>query len=99
MKSTQTLSYWSSRAFHNRNRNLKHFGLSGFVTPEIAPLFWIMSGAVVFCTAFCARSLSKNIDVSWQKEMTPQNGWEQKQFKMFNPRKIDYENIPAVPKY
>ena len=40
---------------------------------------------------FAGRSLIKNIDASWKKEQTPQNAMENKQFKLFNLRNIDYE--------
>jgi len=77
---------------------LQGWGLGGFVDPAIAPLFWIMSGAVIFCVAYCGRSLTRNVDVSWQKEQTPQNALNGKQFKFFNPRSTEFANF-KVPEY
>ena len=54
---------------------------------------------MVMVVLFAGRSLSKNIEVSWKKEQTPQNAMQNKQFKLFNLRNIDYEYNIQVPKY
>ena len=51
-----------------------------------------------------ARDLTKlgdtaRTDVSWKKEQTPQNEMENKQFKLFNLRGIDYKSNIEIPKY
>ena len=74
-------------------------GWSIYKTPALAPLAFIMSAGMVMVVLFAGRSLFKNIDASWKKEQTPQNAMENKQFKLFNLRNIDYENNIQVPKY
>ena len=74
-------------------------GLSIYKTPALAPLAYIMSAGMVMVVLFAGRSITKNIDVSWKKEQTPQNAMENKQFKLFNLRNIDYEKNIQVPKY
>merc|ERR1712200_393029 len=49
------------------------------------------------CGCILCRSLTRNVDVSWQKEQTPQNALSGKQFKMFNPRGIEYEKLEKPP--
>ena len=54
---------------------------------------------MVMVVLFAGRSLSKNIEVSWKKEQTPQTAMQNKQFKLFNLRNIDYEYNIQVPNY
>ena len=74
-------------------------GWSIYKTPALAPLALTMSAGMVMVLLFAGRSLFKNIDVTWKKEQTPQNDMQNKQFKLFNLRNIDYENNIQVPKY
>ena len=75
-------------------------GWEGFKNPALSPLFVVMTGGMIFVAAYCIRSLTRNADVSWTKEQTPQNMWKGKQFKMFNPRGIDHtEQSEKVPEY
>ena len=73
--------------------------MEGFKNPALSPLFIVMTGGMAFVVAYCVRSLTRNGDVSWQKEQTPQNALSGKQFKMFNPRGIEYEKLEKPPQY
>ena len=74
-------------------------GMSGFKNPALSPLFITMTGGMIFVAAFCIRSLTCNPDVTWNNAETPQNQYAQKQFKVYNPRKIDFETQLQAPKY
>ena len=58
--------------------------LAGFKNPAISPLFITMTGVMIFACAYCIRSLTRNSDVSWQKEETPQNRTMGQQFNMLS---------------
>ena len=74
--------------------------MSGFKNPALSPLFIVMTGGMIFVAAFCVRSLTTNPDVTWKKGVeTPQNDYAYKQFKVYNPRKIDYATQHQAPKY
>ena len=73
-------------------------GLAGFKNPAISPLFITMTGGMIFVCAYCIRSLTRNSDVRWKKEETPQNRIAGTQYKMLNPRGTDYSQF-EIPKY
>ena len=69
-------------------------GIQGFKNPALAPLFITMTGGMIFVAAYCIRSLTNNIDVTWKKGVeTPQDNWQGKQFKMMNPRGTDFSQF------
>merc|ERR1711978_100143 len=82
-----------------QNGRIKGFGLDGFKNPALSPLFVVMTGGMIFVTAYCIRSLTRNADVTWQKEETPQNALQGKQLKMFNPRGIEFDKLQKPPEY
>merc|ERR1712058_17797 len=62
----------------------------------LQPLFVIMGVGIVFVCAYVGRLASKTTDVNWRKEKdTAQlhSYYENRQFKWFNPRGIDYSNL------
>lgn len=68
----------------------------------LQPLFVIIGAGMVFVAAYCARLASKTTDVNWskQKDQTSlYNYYDNRQFKMFNPLGIDYNNTSQRPKY
>ena len=71
---------------------------------NLIPLFTVMGVGVTVVTLFLGRSALKSTDVNWtKKSMEDQVGfYENRQFKFFNPRGIDYSNISdqrKAPKY
>ena len=73
--------------------------MDGFKNPALSPLFVTMAGGMVFVVAYCVRSLTRNSDVTWNNEETPQNVLLGKQYKMLNPRGIEFDKIPRPPVY
>lgn len=69
-------------------------GIKGFKNPALAPLFITMTGGMIFVAAYCIRSLTGNIDVTWRKGVeTPQDKWQGQQFKFMNPRGTDFSQF------
>ena len=68
----------------------------------IQPLFLIM-GALGCVTAFALVRLAIwSPDVNWSKSKDPLNHYTNQRFKIFNPRGIDYTNLPTeheIPEY
>jgi len=100
MKVGQVLQYWGNEVGTRARQNarIKGLGLAGFKNPAISPLFITMTGGMIFVCAYCIRSLTRNSDVSWKKEETPQNRIAGTQYKMLNPRGTDYSQF-EIPKY
>jgi len=70
----------------------------------LQPLFLIMGVGIAFVTLYVGRLASKTTDVNWAKrDMEDAYGYyENRQFKWFNPRGVDYSNISdkrGAPKY
>jgi len=70
----------------------------------LQPLFIIMGVGMTFVALYVGRLASKTTDVNWTKKtMEDQVGYyENRQFKWFNPRGVDYSNISDqrnAPKY
>merc|ERR1712080_443052 len=101
MRLGQVLRYWGDGVGSRTAQNLriKGMGMDGFKNPALSPLFITMTGGIIFVIAFCTRSLTRNVDVTWQKEQTPQNALQGKQFKMFNLRGIEYDKLEKPPQY
>jgi len=62
----------------------------------LQPLFVIMGVGIVFVCAYVGRLASKTTDVNWRKEKdsnTLHSYYENRQFKWFNPRGVDYSTI------
>jgi len=70
----------------------------------LQPLFLIMGVGMTFVALYVGRLASKTTDVNWtKKNMEDQVGYyENRQFKWFNPRGVDYSKISderKAPKY
>jgi len=70
----------------------------------LQPLFFIMGAGMTFVALYIGRLASKTTDVNWtKKQMEEQVGYyENRQFKWFNPRGVDYSKISdarGAPKY
>jgi len=70
----------------------------------LQPLFVIMGVGITFVALYIGRLASKTTDVNWSKnDMQKQYGYyENRQFKWFNPRGVDYSTISdkrGAPKY
>merc|ERR1711913_199884 len=62
----------------------------------LQPLFIIMGVGIVFVCAYIGRLASKTTDVNWGKEKDSGklfSYYENRQFKWFNPRGVDYSTI------
>ena len=69
-------------------------GMAGFKNPALAPLFITMVGGMVFVAAYCIRSLTANIDVTWRKGVeSPQSKHIGEQYKFMNPRGTDFSQF------
>lgn len=68
--------------------------MNGFKNPALAPLFITMTGGMIFVAAYCIRSLTGNVDVTWRKGVeTPQDKWQGQQYKFMNPRGTDFSQF------
>merc|ERR1712142_77741 len=71
----------------------------------LQPLFAIMGVGIVFVCAYIGRLASKTTDVNWTKakDLGDHMGYyENRQFKWFNPKGVDYSNISdkrSAPNY
>merc|ERR1712217_537744 len=61
----------------------------------LQPLFVIMGAGIAFVCLYVGRLASKTTDVNWtKKDIEEQYGYyENRQFKWFNPRGVDYSKI------
>merc|ERR1712142_942581 len=71
----------------------------------LQPLFAIMGVGIVFVCAYIGRLASKTTDVNWTKakDLGDHMGYyENRQFKWFNPKGVDYSNLSdkrSAPNY
>lgn len=62
----------------------------------LQPLFVIMGAGIIFVGAYIGRLASKTTDVNWSKQKDTRDVhayYENRQFKWFNPRGVDYSTI------
>jgi len=92
----QVLRYWGDNVGTRAQNNgkMRSLGMAGFKNPALAPLFITMVGGMVFVAAYCIRSLTANIDVTWRKGVeSPQSKHIGEQYKFMNPRGTDFSQF------
>eukprot|EP00091_Calanus_sinicus_P024812 TRINITY_DN9102_c0_g1_i1.p1 TRINITY_DN9102_c0_g1~~TRINITY_DN9102_c0_g1_i1.p1 ORF type:complete len:113 (-),score=26.07 TRINITY_DN9102_c0_g1_i1:9-347(-) len=91
------------------SRKLNNKPMQGMTTKSLKhhkalqPLFVIMTGGIIFVTAYCYRQAAKTTDINWakSKDLGDHMGYyDNRQFKWFNPGGHDYSKMSDIrPQY